>query len=56
MSNSSQLWMAVGDAFYSALIGNCDHPSHAVVTAAREPVATLLHLSCMEQELLKNLV
>jgi hypothetical protein len=56
-----QLWMAVGDAFYSALIGNCDHPSHALITAAREPLVTLLHLSCMlfrdlEQELLKNLV
>ncbi len=56
-----QLWMAVGDAFYSALIGNCDHLSHALVTAAREPLATLLHLSCMlfrdlEQELLENLV
>jgi hypothetical protein len=56
-----QLWMAVGDVFYSGLIGNCDHPSHALVTAAREPLATLLHLSCMlfrdlEQELPENLV
>jgi hypothetical protein len=56
-----QLWMAVGDVFYSALIGNYDYPSHALVTAAKEPLVTLLHLSCMlfrdlEQELLKNLV
>jgi hypothetical protein len=56
-----QLWMAVGDAFYSALIGNCDHPSHGLVTAAIEPLVTLLHLSCMlfrdlKQEFLKNLV
>jgi len=53
--------MAVGDVFYSALIGNYDYPSHALVTAAKEPLVALLHLSCMlfrdlEQELLKNLM